>query len=276
MWLHSRLPYRQHTEASSQPAPLIPQAAYNEAFGGNFPEDAYIRIQDKTFTFTPFMSTSINVINVTNGGSGYTSVPTVDIVGGSGTGAAAIATVSGGAVTAVTILDGGTGYTSGGLPNVVFTGGGGTGAVASAKVAVTVDLQWKAIQELFTLDYGRMNATMGVELPKTTDRIQTTIPLGYAEPTTELILNSDAASQVGTLADGTQIWKITHNGVDTHVIHWHMFNIQVMNRVGWDGAVRPPDANEIGWKETVKMNPLEDTIVAVRAIKPTLPFRNRK
>ena len=73
---------------------------------------------------------------------------------------------------------------------------------------------------------------------------------------------------VGTLADGTQIWKITHNGVDTHAIHFHMFNVQVINRVGWDGAIRPPDPNELGWKDTVRMNPLEDVIVALRPIIP--------
>ena len=54
------------------------------------------------------------------------------------------------------------------------------------------------------------------------------------------------------------MWKITHNGVDTHSIHFHLFNVQVINRVGWDGAVKPPDPNELGWKETVRMNPLED------------------
>ncbi len=36
-----------------------------------------------------------------------------------------------------------------------------------------------------------------------------------------------------------QIWKITHNGVDTHPIHFHLFDVQVINRVGWDGAVKP-------------------------------------
>ena len=40
------------------------------------------------------------------------------------------------------------------------------------------------------------------------------------------------------LGDGTQIWKITHNGVDTHPIHFHLFNVQLINRVAWDDAVR--------------------------------------
>jgi hypothetical protein len=49
-------------------------------------------------------------------------------------------------------------------------------------------------------------------------------------------------------------------------------NVQVINRVDWAGVVKPPDPNEIGWKETVRMNPLEDILVAVQAKAPKLPF----
>jgi len=104
-----------------------------------------------------------------------------------------------------------------------------------------------------------MNATLGVELPFTTAITQTTIPLAFVDPVTEIV------------ADGeTQFWKITHNGVDTHPVHFHLVNVQVINRIGWDGTVKQPYADEIGWKETVKMNPLEDIVVAVRAKKPSL------
>ncbi|MCJ7619187.1 MAG: multicopper oxidase domain-containing protein, partial [Anaerolineae bacterium] len=71
---------------------------------------------------------------------------------------------------------------------------------------------------------------------------------------------------------GTQIWKITHNGVDTHPIHFHLYDVQVINRVGWDGIIRPPDANELGWKDTLRISPLEDTIVALRPVIPWVPF----
>jgi hypothetical protein len=54
-------------------------------------------------------------------------------------------------------------------------------------------------------------------------------------------------------------------------VHFHLLNVQVINRVGWDGTIKPPHANEYGWKETVLMNPLEDIVVAVRAKKPKLP-----
>ncbi len=125
---------------------------------------------------------------------------------------------------------------------------------------ITKPMLSKTIQELFD-PYGRMNATLGVEIPFTTATIQTTIPYGFADPATEVI------------PDGvTQLWKITHNGVDTHAIHFHLFNVQLVNRVGWDGAIRLPEANELGWKDTVRMNPLEDVVVALTAKTPTVPF----
>ena len=122
-------------------------------------------------------------------------------------------------------------------------------------------LNHKTIQELFTPDYGRMNATLGTELPNVNFQNQTTIPLGYVDPATEIVRQGD-----------TQLWKITHNGVDSHFIHFHLFNVQVINRVGWDGSLRPPDANEMGWKDTVRMNPLEDIVVALQPITPQLPW----
>jgi FtsP/CotA-like multicopper oxidase with cupredoxin domain len=139
--------------------------------------------------------------------------------------------------------------------NLTFTPNGST------TPAAPMDLQPKAIHELFDTNYGRMNSVLGVELPLTNWLTQTTIPLMYIDPPTEVINDGE-----------TQIWKITHNGVDTHAVHFHLFNVQLLNRVGWDGAIRPPDPNELGFKETVRMNPLEDAIVALRPMKQNLPF----
>jgi len=69
-----------------------------------------------------------------------------------------------------------------------------------------------------------------------------------------------------------QIWKISHNGVDAHPIHFHLFDVQILNRVSWDGINRPTEPNELGWKDTITMNPLQDIIVALRSIKPRVPF----
>lgn len=147
------------------------------------------------------------------------------------------------------------------------------------EAAITLPMEPKAIQELFTLEYGRMNATLGVEIPNTTATTQTTIPMGYVEPPTELVQmtkdnpNMVIGGSIGQLADGTQIWKITHNGVDTHPVHFHLFSVQLINRVGWDGAIYNPEPNEVGWKEVLRMNPLSDVIVALRPKTLTLPFK---
>jgi FtsP/CotA-like multicopper oxidase with cupredoxin domain len=122
----------------------------------------------------------------------------------------------------------------------------------------------KAIQELFDPVYGRMNATLAAELPFSSATVATTIPLAYVDTPVE---------RLDAIKDGeTQIWKITHNGVDSHPVHFHLVNVQVINRVGWDGTIKPPQANEVGWKETVRMNPLEDVYVAARASRPVAPF----
>jgi predicted secreted hydrolase len=69
-------------------------------------------------------------VDVTDGGSGYTSAPLVLVTGGGGIGALAAAVVDGGRVTAVLLVSPGIGYTS--TPTVTLVGGGGTGAAASA------------------------------------------------------------------------------------------------------------------------------------------------
>jgi hypothetical protein len=220
---------------------------------------------------TAVLGKAVGSLTLTNPGSGYTSAPTISFTGGGGSGAAATATLATRVVTGVTLTSGGSGYSS--APTVSITGGGGSGATATAAVGkVTAVLQPKSIIENFDPDYGRMNALLGVEIPNTTGLNQTSIPYADIDPPTEVFTNSISGTAIATLGDGTQVWKITHNGVDTHVLHWHMFDVQLVNRVGWDGAIRPPEANELGWKDTIRMNPLEDIIVALRPIVPSVPF----
>jgi len=91
---------------------------------------------------------SIASVNVTAGGTGYTSAPTVAITGGGGSGATATAVVSGGAVVGVTITNKGTGYTS--VPTVAFTGGAGSGAIATAVRSVVPDFVLPQTRTWFT------------------------------------------------------------------------------------------------------------------------------
>ncbi len=122
----------------------------------------------------------------------------------------------------------------------------------------------KAIQdeqgEVFD-EYGRMSAKLGLEMSFTNAGIQTFITQNFVDPPTEIIQQ-----------DQIQIWKITHNGVDTHPVHFHLMEVQLLNRVGWDGFKYLPDPNELGWQDTVRIHPLMDTVVAVRPVKVPTPF----
>ncbi len=72
--------------------------------------------------------------NVTVGGTGYTSTPTVTFAAGPANSVLATGTavVTGGIVTGINMTAWGQGYTPGTLPAVTITGGGGSGATATA------------------------------------------------------------------------------------------------------------------------------------------------
>jgi FtsP/CotA-like multicopper oxidase with cupredoxin domain len=147
---------------------------------------------------------------------------------------------------------------------------------------LTMGLGPKMIQdemgEAFDRDYGRMSGFLGLESPNAGAGQQNMILYPYVNPASELIDATNLPSAnldvtpIAAATDGSQIWKITHNGVDTHPIHFHLFDVQLINRVGWDGIIRKPDATELGWKDTVRISPLEDTIVALRPVIPVTPF----
>ena len=76
-----------------------------------------------------------------------------------------------------------------------------------------------------------------------------------------------------------QTWKIFNLTGDTHPMHFHLVTVQVVKREAWQflsdgspvlplaaisGTARPPDPNEIGWKETVRMNPGEVVTVMMK------------
>ncbi|WP_256623564.1 hypothetical protein [Methanolobus chelungpuianus] len=218
-----------------------------------------------TAALTPSVVASVTV---TRSGSGYTSAPTVNFIGGGGTGAAATAVLSPAAVASLNLINGGSGYTS--APTVTLTGDG-TRAAAVA-IGIPIPFEPKAIQdemgEAFDNEYGRMSAMLGLELPNAAAGAQDFILIPFLSAPVDII-----GAPVGTLGDGIQVWRITHNGVDTHTVHVHLFNAQIINRVAWDNAVRPPDLNEMGWKETFRVNPLQDTFIAFKPVAPTQPFK---
>jgi uncharacterized repeat protein (TIGR01451 family) len=90
-----------------------------------------------TDTIPAYMTTSLTAtksvawVQVTNGGSGYVSAPTVTMAGG----ATATAIISGGSVVAVRVTSGGSGYVS--APAVTFGSGAATAVAGLGTVAVS-------------------------------------------------------------------------------------------------------------------------------------------
>ncbi len=206
----------------------------------------------------------VTTITVINPGSNYTTTPTVAITGGGGTGATAQATITLGSVGSITLTNPGSGYTK--APYVYLTGGGGTGATADAVLNNSLVLTGKNLVEGMDMEFGRMNAVLG----STPSALAPTVGAGpvvgaayYVDPPTEILT-----------PDQTLLWRIMHVGVDSHALHFHLFNVQVVNRVDWTNTIKPPYENELGWKETIRTNPFEDIIVALRPVASTmkLPF----
>jgi spore coat protein A len=81
-------------------------------------------------------------------------------------------------------------------------------------------------------------------------------------------------------AGATEVWQIMNLTMDTHPIHFHLVNVQLIQRQAFEGVPgdwrfvappMPPDPNEIGWKETVRVNPGEIATVIMKFDLPHLP-----
>jgi FtsP/CotA-like multicopper oxidase with cupredoxin domain len=187
-----------------------------------------------------------------------------------------------------------TSQTCDGFVRVNDTQAFGFNSLSAPSTKMTMPLEPKAIHDEMNAvafdEFGRMTANIGVEASPPTPGTQNVILYPFVNPPTELIDGTNLPKQVVTYdaaglpvsdvkvtaisdaGDGSQIWRITHNGVDTHPIHFHLYDVQVVNRVTWDNIIIPTEASELGWKDTVRISPLEDTIVALRPIIPEVPF----
>jgi spore coat protein A, manganese oxidase len=84
-------------------------------------------------------------------------------------------------------------------------------------------------------------------------------------------------------ANSTEVWEIANLTGDTHPIHFHLVNAQIISRQQfsvrtYNGTPRlkvdpvAPGPAERGWKDTVRMNPGEVTRVIMQFKLPTVPF----
>jgi spore coat protein A len=120
-------------------------------------------------------------------------------------------------------------------------------------------------------DYGRLIQTIGTTSSQSTNNQGIkSWGLPYLSNATE-----------NPAAGATEVWQIFNLTGDTHPIHFHLVNVQILQRqpfegdpssgLSFTGPAMPPDPNEIGWKETVRMNPGEATTVMMKFDLPTLP-----
>ncbi len=81
----------------------------------------------------------------------------------------------------------------------------------------------------------------------------------------------------------TEVWQIANLTGDSHPIHFHLVNVQLLGRQPFNavhyngtphytGPAQNPLRTELGWKETVRMNPGEVTTVIMKFDLPTVPF----
>jgi spore coat protein A len=115
--------------------------------------------------------------------------------------------------------------------------------------------------------YGRLIQLLGTNKP-----LKGSFGRAYEDPATE---TPDAGS--------TEVWQIANLTGDTHPIHFHLVNVQILGRQPFDvntyngvprytERARGPERTELGWKETVRMNPGEVTTVIMRFELPEVPF----
>jgi len=115
-------------------------------------------------------------------------------------------------------------------------------------------------------NYGRLKPSLGLGVPVKGKGFG----LNYLDPATE-------TPTAGTV----EVWQIANLTGDTHPIHFHLVNAQVLARQtfkpqnfkgtpAYIGLPRLPDPDESGWKETVRMHPGEVTTVAMKFTLPEI------
>ncbi len=149
---------------------------------------------------------------------------------------------------------------------VGFTPAGGTDPVL-------LPLAVKAVQQVFEPAHGRLAGRLGVGPPPGGPLAPAVVSLNPNDPATEMVQVGEPTVPMGPAVDGTQLWRIRGASRQTQPIRLDGIDLQLINRAGWDGTLRPPDPNEVGWKQVIRVNPREDVVVALHPVAPPLPFK---
>ena len=214
----------------------------------------------------------VSSTTVTNPGCSYTGNPTVTIAapactinGTTCVQATGSAAVTLGAVGTITVTGAGAGYLKAPLVTLTSAAGDpGKGATADSMLVGDTIIGMKNITEGFEPTYGRMNVQLGttpVPLDTTTPAPQVPGIAMYIDPPSDYFNDGQV-----------QVFRIAHLGVDSHIVHFHLMNLQVINRVDITNTLFPPLPNEVGWKESIRTNPFTDLVVAAQPKSMLLPF----
>lgn len=130
--------------------------------------------------------------------------------------------------------------------------------------------------------YGRLIQYLGTNQPVNPGAKNLQFGREYMSAPTEIIAGGSV-----------EVWEIANLTADTHPIHFHLVNVQILSRQRFSDKTYPrgsntriagmpithylgqaiaPDPNELGWKETVRMNPGEVTRVLMKFTLPIVPF----
>ncbi len=122
-------------------------------------------------------------------------------------------------------------------------------------------------------DWGRLIQMLGTDQPVNPGAKSLLFGREYMDDVTENVQ-----------AGATEVWEIANLTGDVHPIHFHLVNGQVLSRQAfstsqytggvpnYQGPSMAPDANELGWKETVRMYPGTVTRMLFRFDLPSVPF----
>jgi spore coat protein A len=125
-----------------------------------------------------------------------------------------------------------------------------------------VPTRFLSLNEYFDA-YGRLIQILGdAAAPFGSPYVGTDTYMGYPPSGTTVTKGS---TREDVAAGATEVWEIFNATGDVHPMHFHLVNVQVINRQLFDvanlnfgsflGDPIPPNANETGWKETVPMYP---------------------
>jgi len=126
------------------------------------------------------------------------------------------------------------------------------------------------LNEDFDLN-GRLRQLIGTQTLVMGKNKKLAYGLDYLQPATET-----------PVAGNTEVWRIWNLTADTHPMHFHLVDVQILSRQAFTlvngaftptpGTLRGPELDELGWKETAKCHPGEVITVCMKFDMPAVPF----